>query len=126
MRTELRSLAAGDFADAPPQNPANARTAEIVREIQDLMWNDVGIVRSAAGLLRAIDHLERLVPLVAQPASRQAWEAQSLCTTGRLVARCALAREESRGAHYRTDFPAHNDAKFLKHSIMKQEAISFV
>jgi succinate dehydrogenase/fumarate reductase flavoprotein subunit len=42
------------------------------------------------------------------------------------VARSALAREESRGAHYRTDFPAHDDAKFLRHSRLQVEAIRFV
>jgi len=48
-----------------------------------------------------------------------------LCTVGLLVARSALAREESRGAHYRTDFPTHNDAKFLKHSIAKGDELHF-
>jgi succinate dehydrogenase/fumarate reductase flavoprotein subunit len=43
-----------------------------------------------------------------------------------LVARSALAREESRGAHYRTDFPAHNDTKFLKHSVVKGDLVKFV
>jgi len=42
------------------------------------------------------------------------------------VAQSALAREESRGAHYRTDFPTHNDAKFLKHSVAGDGAIRFV
>jgi succinate dehydrogenase/fumarate reductase flavoprotein subunit len=43
-----------------------------------------------------------------------------------LVARSALAREESRGAHYRIDYPGHDDKKFLKHSVVKGESVRFV
>jgi len=43
-----------------------------------------------------------------------------------LVARSALARQESRGAHYRTDYPDHNDTKFLKHSLISGETVRFV
>jgi succinate dehydrogenase/fumarate reductase flavoprotein subunit len=37
-----------------------------------------------------------------------------------------LAREESRGAHYRLDFPLHNDAKYLKHSVIHDDKVTFV
>jgi len=43
-----------------------------------------------------------------------------------LVVRSALPRDESRGAHYRTDYPAHDDKKFLKHSVIKGETVRFV
>jgi L-aspartate oxidase len=99
---------------------------KIIREIQDLMWKDVGIVREAQGLKRAIKILEALCPKVAHPHTRRAHEARNLQTAGLLVARSALAREESRGAHYRTDFPHHDDARFLKHSLVSGKAITFV
>jgi L-aspartate oxidase len=129
MRSELRKSAkrAGDGASAAASNgPLDDVTEQVIRNIQDLMWNDVGIVRSAEGLKRAIEKLQALAPGAAHPTNRRAWEAQSLSTTGLLVAQSALAREESRGAHYRTDFPTHNDTKFREHSLVKGEKISFV
>jgi len=42
------------------------------------------------------------------------------------VARSALAREESRGAHYRIDYPGPDDKKFLKHSVVKSDSLRFV
>jgi len=128
MKNELRrrpgSSRTGRHA-AYSNGPVSPETEEVVREIQDLMWRDVGIVRDGAGLKRAIEQLSALAPRVAHPHARRAWEVHNLRAVGSLVARSALAREESRGAHYRTDFPAHNDAKFLKHSVAKGDAISF-
>jgi L-aspartate oxidase len=110
---------------AVSNGPVDAATEDVIREIQDLMWRDAGIVRTGAGLRAAIEHLSHIAPRVAHPKTRRAHEAQNLHVLALLVARSALAREESRGAHYRTDFPAHNDAKFLKHSIVKGDSIRF-
>jgi len=129
MRDELRK---GTIkTPAPPRaaysnGPVEAPTEEIIREIQDLMWQEVGIVRTGPGMKRAIEHLTQLAPRVAHPHTRRAWEALNLQTVGLLVARSALARQESRGAHYRTDYPDHNDTKFLKHSLISGETVRFV
>ncbi len=47
------------------------------------------------------------------------------CEAGLLIARSALAREESRGAHYRLDHPLKNDAKYRKHSVVSGDNIRF-
>ena len=57
--------------------------------------------------------------------TRRQGDARNIHLTGWLIARSALAREESRGAHYRTDFPAHDDARFKKHSVVRGEKVSF-
>ncbi len=101
-----------------------AKVEEAIRHLQDLMWHDAGVVRNAAGLRRVIEKLEPFCGCRQEPA-RRLWEAHNLRQISLLIARSALAREESRGAHYRTDFPAHNDQKFLKHSIVRGQRIDF-
>jgi L-aspartate oxidase len=129
MRQELRP--SKPAKTEPPRakysnGPVDVGKEEIVGEIKDLMWQDAGIVRTGKGLKKAIQQLEKLGTRVAHPQTRRAYEAQNLHAVALLVARSALAREESRGAHYRTDFPAHNDAKFLKHSVVKGDSVRFV
>jgi L-aspartate oxidase len=127
MVDELRrqGASAAKLHRAVSNGPVDMATEEVIREIQDLMWRDVGIVRTGSRLKAAIEQLNRIASRVAHPQTRRAHEAQNLHALGLLVARSALAREESRGAHYRTDFPAHDDAKFLKHSIVKGDSIRF-
>lgn len=128
MRNDLGRPNSGGLdssASIAAASEPDAATEQAIREIQDLMWSDVGIVRTGAGLRRAIQQLESLGERVSAPRTRRGWEAQNLRAVGLLVARCALAREESRGAHYRTDFPNHNDPKFLKHSINKGNSLRF-
>jgi L-aspartate oxidase len=114
-------------ADRPlPQGSEVTHTVEeVIRHIQNVMWLDVGIVRSASTLRHALQELEQLRPCLHSDDNRRCCEARNLHQTGLLIARAALARQESRGAHYRTDFPIHNDARFLKHSIIKGEQIQF-
>ena len=127
MRQNLRqSLPRLDPKRAASSNgPVDSGTEDLVGQIRDLMWNKVGIVRDGSGLRQAVETLRSLQPRAAHPATRRAFEARNILTSGLLVAQSAMARLESRGAHYRTDYPSHDDAKFLKHSVMRGEKISF-
>jgi fumarate reductase flavoprotein subunit len=82
----------------------------------DLMWNDAGIARDAAGLARAADGLDRLqdeLERTGVPDGNRAFNLSwhdwmnldNLLQTSRAVVRAAQAREDSRGAHFREDFP---------------------
>jgi L-aspartate oxidase len=108
-----------------PSNSTQNNAEVALREVQELMWRDVGIVRDGAGLRRALHHLGRIGVSLPEAHSRRDHETRNVHLVGSLIAKSALAREESRGAHYRTDCPSHNDAKFLKHSIVKGDAIRF-
>ncbi len=128
MREELRSRSVkpeSQAAKATTDGQTETSAEGTIQQIQDLMWKDAGIVRTGTELKSAILRLEDLRSRTMQPKTRRGHEAQNLVTAGMLVARSALAREESRGAHYRTDFPDHNDAKFLKHSLIKGDSIRF-
>jgi L-aspartate oxidase len=105
--------------------PVDAGLEQLIGQIQDIMWKDAGVVRIRSGMAGAIKALEALLPRVANPHTRRAWEAANLHATALLVLRAALAREESRGAHYRIDCPLRDDKKFLKHSAIKGETLRF-
>src|SRR5256885_14530968 len=128
IRDELKAppkrasaLPAAAYSNGPVSVPVDAS----IGQLQELMWKNVGIVRTGSTLKEAISQLGEIGEKVSHPHSRRDYEGRNLQIVGMLVARSALAREESRGAHYRTDYPDHNDAKFKKHSVIGAERIRF-
>ena len=89
-------------------------------EIRAMAWNYCGIVRCGDALREAIARLEALDKEPAEFSCERA-EARNIWELALLIARCALAREESRGAHFRTDFPAKR-SEFEKHSVISKDA----
>ena len=129
---EMTSTAKSTSGAAPQpraaysNGPVDVGVEEVIGQIQDLMWNEVGMVRTRVGMQKAIKNLEEMAPKLAHPKTRRSHEAANLNLAALLVARSALAREESRGAHYRTDYPGHDDKKFLKHSVVRADRVVFV
>ncbi len=74
--------------------------------LQQLMWDKVGIIRDERGLTAAARSLADWQRRLAPAHDRASYELGNLILAGRLIAEAALIREESRGAHFRSDFPA--------------------
>jgi succinate dehydrogenase/fumarate reductase flavoprotein subunit len=93
-------------------------------ELGRTMWDRVGIVRSATGLRQAQAELGSLIERSKQIKAaggrafnltwQQALDMRNLLLGSELIARSALAREDSRGAHYRSDFPETNNLQWLR------------
>ena len=73
--------------------------------LQSLLWDKVGIMRNKEGLTEAANTLAAWQKSLAAPTERPSYELNNLSLTGRLMTEAALIREESRGAHFRSDFP---------------------
>ena len=100
------AAAAGQSGAATGAVDPIASFAELRREIRALSWERLGLVRDAAGLATAARRFaEMLRELPAAPS-----EVRNLAIAGSLVAAAAIRREESRGAHFRADFPLPAEA----------------
>ncbi len=105
----------------PLQPPAaDGRTAGLVpgdarRELQDVMTTRVGVLRSATGLSDAAGILDKLAGERAAGIDQQSWETTNLLTIAVALADAAALREETRGSHWREDFPERDDAGFAGH-----------
>jgi L-aspartate oxidase len=86
--------------------------------LQSMLWDKVGIIRSGESLTEAADILYTWQNLLPQPTDQASHELSNMVLNARLMTEAALLREESRGAHFRTDFPEPSTA-WKKHIIFK-------
>jgi L-aspartate oxidase len=113
-----------DRRDAPRPPPVSVgRSPLTTTEVRDLMWKSVGLFRTREGMEDAVAKLEasyaahRDALANARADDGDAWKQFNLVTVARLVARAALRRLESRGAHYRSDFPERDDIHWKAHVV---------
>lgn len=91
-----------------------------LRHLQSLMWDKVGIIRSGESLAEAAGTLATWQHFLPQRIDRPSYELNSLILCGRIMTEAALLREESRGAHFRTDFPQPLPA-WQRHIIFRKQ-----
>src|SRR5262249_1099628 len=100
-----------------PETDGALDVADITNSLRSLMVRQMGVVRDRAGLEQA----ERDVAfwcryvLGREFEARPGWELQNLLTIARLMIGAALKREESRGVHFRGDFPQRDDTHWQRH-----------
>jgi fumarate reductase flavoprotein subunit len=107
--------ATAEALSAPLARPADPALYDRLGELRDVMWEGAGLVRDAASLSRALTTIERIdagldgVGVGGGRALNTAWQdwlsVRNQVVAARLIARSAEARRESRGAHFRRDFP---------------------
>ena len=87
-----------------------------ITNVRELMWRCAGLFRDRAGLEEAVAALDALAD-ASHPATVVGARQRNLSTVARLIARAALRRTESRGGHYRLDYPARDDERWCVHVV---------
>ncbi|WP_055105410.1 L-aspartate oxidase [Paenibacillus ihumii] len=91
-------------------------------KLQKVMVRQVGLRRSAEGLNKGLEELRRQLPIFqAALHTREQWEYANMLTCALLLTESALARTESRGGHFREDYPQRDDAGWRKHILQQRE-----
>lgn len=100
---------------AVDQRPEGLVSGDVRAELQEVMTSRVGVLRSASGLTDATALLDKLAGTPADLVDLQSWETTNLLTIGAALAAAATLREETRGSHWREDFPERDDATWAGH-----------
>lgn len=116
--------------ELPPEGasrrPTTTAGAKQIDELRELMWRHVGLIRDGDGMEAALQSIDRIRREAIDQTSRDSassvlemgGEGRNLLLTARLITAAALARTESRGGHYRTDYPEADDAWRLRQRVV--------
>jgi len=122
-----KELAAEKARLAALLRPEGSDLRDMVHSLKEGMWARAGVIRSASGLKEMLDRLEELksacqtVRVADAMDLRRCLELQHMLLVSEMVCRAALMRTESRGSHYRADFPEEDDANWLKNIVIEKK-----
>ena len=97
-----------------------ARTAPSHDAVQQLMWSCAGIERDGDGMRAALEQIASWAAAPPNPRTRDAFERREMASLAQLMLLPALSRTESRGAHFRSDYPARDDARWLRRQVYRR------
>jgi len=120
MRESLGTPHANDVAPPEPHFPS---VTEV--QLRQMAWEKCGIIRSRDHLEAALKALQSFPDAPVRNAGLAEYSLRNIHAVVLLIARAALARHESRGAHFRTDYP-EKQAAFEKHSVIAGDSIRFL
>jgi len=93
---------------------------DIKNKIREIMWEQVGLIRTEAELKQAIWWFENFAYILKhRSAGPESMEMMNLYILGRIIAEAARLRRESRGGHYRLDFPERDDRNWQRHIVLQ-------
>lgn len=109
--------------EIPPSNRSQLDAEDVRNSLRALMWRNVGITRQQTPLNEAVEIIRFWQRYVMDKvfSSPFGWECQNMLTVALLMAHAAEERKESRGVHYRQDYPQRDDANFAHHIELKRE-----
>jgi len=110
----------------PHSNRTLLDTDDVRNSLRALMWRNVGITRRARPLIEAQEIIRFWQRYVMDKTfeTPSGWECQNMLSVSLLMARCAQLRRESRGVHFRSDFPDTDDKNFKKHIEISIESVN--
>jgi L-aspartate oxidase len=102
------------------RQPPKKKVSPNLPTLQKLLWDKAGIIRDEEGLVAAAEILADWQESLSQAKDRPSHELANLVLTGRLLTEAAILRQESRGAHFRSDFPK-TSPRWRKHIVIKND-----
>ncbi|QWK18947.1 MAG: FAD-dependent oxidoreductase [Hydrogenobacter thermophilus] len=130
--TEGEEKLGQEYVQKLMKREGNEKLANIRKRMGEITWEKMGIFRDEKSLISAYEELSELlqrwekIPVVDKSKVFntnliELMELRNMLEIARAVAYAALHRRESRGGHYREDYPERDDENFLKHTLIKQE-----
>ncbi|EHP87041.1 fumarate reductase (CoM/CoB) subunit TfrA [Methanotorris formicicus] len=111
------------------ENRNGENVYELIDNLRNIMWDCVSIIRDENGLKTAIKKIDELknqkIAINGDIEVQKYFELKNMLTVGEIVARCALMRKESRGAHYRRDYPETKE-EWKGNIIVSKKGMEFV
>jgi L-aspartate oxidase len=119
-RSDLLSWFRRERVKTVPSPLSKKALEDLTFKLKSIMWEKVGILRDAVGLNGALQDIGKIKSeLKFTPRNELEIELSNMVLVAELIARAALERTESRGAHYRTDYPKQDDTNWKRHLVYR-------